>query len=127
VEQARFGGRLRVGFDIEAPAQAVPIPAMSIQPLIENAVKHGVGAVEGPATVTLRAYLADERLQVEVFDNGPGFPPGMALSDSDGHGLRNVAQRLRGYYGAAARLWWENGPDGTRVFLSIPRQGAENR
>ncbi|MFB3779565.1 MAG: histidine kinase [Bryobacteraceae bacterium] len=126
VEQARFGRRLRVEFDIEAAAQAVPIPAMSIQPLIENAVKHGVGAVEGPATVKLRAYLADEQLRVEVFDNGPGFAPGMALSESDGHGLRNVAQRLRGYYGAAARLWWENGPDGTRVFLSIPRQGAEN-
>jgi signal transduction histidine kinase len=126
VEQARFGGRLRVEFDIEARAEAAPIPAMSIQPLIENAVKHGVGAVEGPATVKLRAYLEDEELRVEVCDNGPGFPPGMALADSDGHGLRNVAQRLQGYYGAAARLWWENGPDGTRVFLSIPRQGAEN-
>ncbi|MBI5084703.1 MAG: histidine kinase [Acidobacteria bacterium] len=124
VEQARFGARLRVEFDIEAQAQSVPIPAMSVQPLIENAVKHGVGIVEGPATVALSARVRGQELWVEVFDNGPGFPPGMTLSESNGHGLRNVAERLRGYYGDAGRLWWENGPDGTRVFLSVPRQGA---
>jgi LytS/YehU family sensor histidine kinase len=44
----------------------------------------------------------------------------------NGHGLRNVAERLHGYYGDAARLWWENGSDGTRVFLRIPKHGAVN-
>jgi two-component sensor histidine kinase len=127
VEQARFGDRMKVEFDVETEAQTAPIPAMTIQPLIENAVKHGVGAVEGPATVALRARLDGQELSVEVFDNGPGFPPGMTMAaGGNGHGLRNVAERLHGYYGDAARLWWENGSDGTRVFLRIPKHGAVN-
>lgn len=126
IEQARFGERMQVSIDVEPAAETVPVPAMSIQPLLENAVKHGVGATEGPARVGLRAQLHDGELLVEVYDNGPGFPEGMKLAAANGHGLHNVAERLRGYYGDAARLWWENGDDGTRVFLSMPRQGAAN-
>jgi hypothetical protein len=126
VEQARFGARMQVEFDVEPAAEPVPIPAMTIQPLIENAVKHGVGAVAGPARVRLRARVIDGVLSIEVFDSGPGFRPEMRLdaNGGGGHGLRNVAERLRGYYGESARLWWENGSDGTHVFLTIPRQGA---
>ncbi len=125
VEQARFGSRLLVEFEVDSAARSVPVPAMSIQPLIENAVKHGVAEVEGAGKVALRASLVGEQLAVEVFDNGPGFPADYELAaDGTGHGLRNVAERLRGYYGEAARLWWENGSDGTRVCFRIPRQGA---
>jgi LytS/YehU family sensor histidine kinase len=61
---------------------------------------------------------------VEVFDNGPGFPPGFRLEDAGrGHGLRNVAERLRGYYGDDARLSWGDARPGTRVMLTLPRSG----
>jgi signal transduction histidine kinase len=121
IEQARFGERLRVTFDVDPAAGSISIPAMSIQPLIENAVRHGVSAVEGRGTVGLRAALEGGMLSVEVTDSGPGFPPDFCLQDdSDGHGLRNVMERLRGYYGDAARLSWESGRNGTRVVLTLP-------
>jgi len=121
IEKARFGERLQFHCDVDPAAARLLIPAMSIQPLIENAIKHGVSAVEGCGTVTLRAALEDGLLSVEVMDNGPGFPTGFSLEErGDGHGLRNVAERLRGYYGDSARLSWESGQSGTRVVLTLP-------
>jgi len=125
IEQARFGERLHVEFDVDPAAARIPIPAMSIQPLIENAIKHGVSAREGRGTVGLRAALEDSRLAVEVFDNGPGFPAGFSLQEpGEGHGLRNVAERLRGYYGDSARLSWDSGGTGTRVRLTFPQSAV---
>jgi two-component sensor histidine kinase len=122
IEQARFGERLQLEFDVDPAAARFPIPAMSIQPLIENAIKHGVSASEGRGTVGLRATLEDGRLSVEIFDNGPGFPPGFSLQErGESHGLRNVADRLRGYYGDSAWLSWESGSNRTRVVLTIPQ------
>jgi len=121
IEQARFGDRLRVEIDVDPAAERVAIPAMSIQPLIENAIRHGVSAREEPGTLGLRVALADGLLLIEVFDNGPGFPPGFSVeARGEGHGLRNVAERLRGYYGDGATLRWECGGDRTRVILKLP-------
>jgi len=125
VEQARFGARLRVEFDVDPAAAAVQIPAMSIQPLIENAIKHGVSAVAGAGSVRLSVRFDAGALTIEIFDNGPGFPAGYSLAAAEAnggaHGLRNVAERLRGYYGDAAQLSWQCGAAGTRVALRIPR------
>ena len=122
IEQARFGDRLQVEFDVDPAAAHIPIPAMSIQPLIENAIKHGVSAREGRGTVGLRAALEDGRILVEVFDSGPGFPPNFSLqARGESHGLRNVAERLRGYYGDSARLSWESVGNRTRVVLTFPQ------
>jgi len=121
VEQARFGDRLKLSFHLDPSAASIPIPAMCIQPLVENAIKHGAAATEGRGTVALRTAMEGETLRIEVCDNGPGFPPGFSLSgNGETHGLRNVSERLRGYYGAAARLCWESGPGGTCVWLSVP-------
>ena len=119
VERARFGERLAVKFDVDPAAGAIPIPAMTIQPLVENAIKHGVSAIPGRGSVRLRALLRGDRLTVEVFDNGPGFPAGFRPG-SVGHGLRNVAERIAGYCGIEARLAWESAPEGTRVSLEMP-------
>jgi two-component sensor histidine kinase len=128
IEKARFGERLHVELQVDPDAARIPIPAMSVQPLVENAIKHGLSAMEGPGMVRLRAGLDGEFLTVEVYDNGPGFPPDFSLEEyGDSHGLRNVAQRLRGYYGDSARLSWESGGSGTRVALTIPRTGAAAR
>ncbi len=132
VEQARFGERLRLEFDVDPGAAQVQIPAMSIQPLVENAIKHGISASDGCGTVGLRVSGAPsgpqpgDALLVEVLDSGPGFPPGFSLETAaSGHGLRNVAERLRGYYGDRARLLWENGPR-TRVAFSIPQSAISH-
>jgi signal transduction histidine kinase len=130
VEQARFGDRLHVDFDVDSSAGSIPVPAMSIQPLIENAIKHGISTMEGGGRVGLHVALKNDLLCVEVFDNGPGFPPGFSLPDVGngqapaGHGLRNIVERLRGYYGDSARLHWESAPNATRVYLTLPRRPA---
>ncbi|HEV3201477.1 MAG TPA: histidine kinase [Bryobacteraceae bacterium] len=127
VERARFGERLETDLAVDPAARAIPVPTMTVQPLIENAIKHGVSAVEGRGHVRLRATIQGEFLYVEVFDNGPGFPPGFSLADPgapSGHGLRNVIERLTGYYGHFAQLRWESGKLGTRVWLTIPIAGV---
>ncbi len=125
IEQPRFGDRLHVEFDVDPAAARIPIPAMSIQPLIENAIKHGVSAREGHGTVGICVALADGQLSVEVFDSGPGFPPGFSLQEpGESHGLRNVAERLRGYYGESARLSWESGGNRTLVGLTFPQSAV---
>jgi signal transduction histidine kinase len=121
VERARFGERLETDLTVDPAAGAIPVPTMTIQPLIENAIKHGASAVEGRGRVQLDARIQNGLLLVEVFDNGPGFPPGFSLADRGaGHGLRNVIDRLTGYYGDSAQLHWESGNHATRVWLTIP-------
>jgi two-component system LytT family sensor kinase len=120
VEHARFGKRLETQVSLSPEANAVSIPSMVIQPLIENAIKHGVSHVGAVGKVTLDARLSGSTLMIEVSDNGPGFPAGFSLEESTaGHGLRNVADRLKGYYGAGASLQWDNGTAGTRVTIKI--------
>jgi signal transduction histidine kinase len=128
VEQARFGDRLQVSFHLDPAAASIPLPAMCIQPLVENAIRHGAAATEGGATVTLRTALEGGTLRIEVCDNGPGFPSGFSLAKAgESHGLRNVAERLRGYYGASARLCWESGSNGTCVRLVLPVEVRDAR
>jgi signal transduction histidine kinase len=123
VEQARFGQRLRVRVEVDPALGAVPVPAMCIQPLVENAIKHGASMVEEGGEIRLRVAPGGDGLRIEVSDNGPGFPPGFPPGgDSPGHGLRNIADRLKGYYGAGASLAWDRHQGMTRVTLAIPRR-----
>jgi len=116
VEQARFGERLETELCVDPAAAAILIPAMTIQPLIENAIKHGVSALAGRGRVSLNARISDGCLSVEVSDNGPGFPAGAEM----GHGLRNIVERLNGYYGESASVQWRCGEQRTTVSLKIP-------
>ncbi len=125
VERARFGERLRVRVEVDTALGAVPVPAMCIQPLVENAIKHGASMAEEGGEVRLRVAPDGGSLRIEVWNNGPGFPPGFtANGDSAGYGLRNIAERLKGYYGAAASLAWDRDQRMTRVALSIPRRDS---
>jgi signal transduction histidine kinase len=124
LEQARFGERLGVELAVDPEAARVSVPAMCVQPLIENAIRHGTSMVEGKGFVALRIRVAGSMASIEVCDDGPGFPPGFSLAASAGHGLRNVAERLKGYYGDSAKLCWESGSSSTRVLLTIPREFA---
>lgn len=118
VEQARFGDRLAMEIRCDQSVESAQVPAMLIQPLVENAMKHGVAHVAAGARVALDVRGDGGALIVEVSDNGPGFPAGFA--PPLGHGLRNVADRLRGYFGDRATLQWENTPRGCRVRLQMP-------
>jgi signal transduction histidine kinase len=120
VEKARFGDRLALDIEVAPDAAAVRVPAMCVQPLVENAIKHGTAQREGRGCIAVHAAVASGRVSIQVTDNGPGFPAAFRLESGEGHGLRNIAGRLSGYYGASASLTWENLPEGARVSLEFP-------
>ncbi|HEX4277037.1 MAG TPA: histidine kinase [Bryobacteraceae bacterium] len=116
VEQVRFGQRLRVAIDIEPSCNECEVPALVVQPLVENAVKHGIALIdEGGEILMLGRRMKDElRFTIE----NPYDP--LAPSSRSGIGLANVRQRLEARYGNAARLHVEASEDVYRVSLTIP-------
>ena len=122
VEQARFGERLAVHVSVQPNAGAIQVPAMCIQPLVENALRHGVSCLEGRGEVRLLCAIHGDTLAIEVSDNGAGFPRGFTLAASSGHALRNIAERLKGYYGEMGGLSWDDTEGLTRVSMQIPCQ-----
>ncbi|HEV8132022.1 MAG TPA: histidine kinase [Acidobacteriota bacterium] len=109
VEQARFGERLQVKMQIEDGVKDIKIPAMIVQTLVENAIKHGIASVRGVGRVEVRAQKRGNSVQVDVLDNGPGLrraeeADASPAEKSGGYGLKNVRDRLRGYFGDSAQL-----------------------
>ena len=108
VEHARFGDRLRYAVEASPAARRAQVPAMLLQTLVENAVKHGISAVRGGGAVRIVATEAGGRLTVAVEDDGPGLAPDWQRrpprADGESFGLRNVRDRLAGHFGADAAL-----------------------
>jgi signal transduction histidine kinase len=109
VEQTRFGERLRVQFEVDAGAENIRIPAMVVQTLAENAIKHGITVVRGLGVITISARLTGDKIAVSVSDNGPGLDGAngdseLPESNGVGYGLRNIQERLCAHFGAAVVL-----------------------
>ena len=131
LEQARFPDKLKVVYDIDPQVLKVRIPALCVQPIVENAVRHGIGPKDGPGTLRLGAYLDFLTLKVTITvdDDGAGIPSekydGLLSPGSDspgrGLGLSNINERLKRLYGEKYSLRIDSRPGrGTRVRLSIP-------
>ena len=122
IEEARFGDRLRVTIDIAPAAAAQPVPSLILQPLVENAMKHGLGPKPGPGNIWISAAMEPTHLCVKIEDDGMG-PPATPPADSDDrHGLRNVAARLRSLYGDDASVEMAARPGGGAcVTVRIPK------
>jgi signal transduction histidine kinase len=125
VEQERFGDRLAVRLSCAEEARGERIPAMVVQTLVENAVKHGAGAIRTRAMVEIEANVSSAGICIAVRDNGPGFPAGAMRAlppGNSGYGLRNVRERLQGHFGAAASLHVDrdNALGLTAVTLRLP-------
>jgi two-component system, LytTR family, sensor kinase len=125
LEEARFGDRLDARIDADSGALKVRMPPFLVQPLVENAVKHGI--TERPLQVVVRARLRDRRLRITVRDNGRGIArdlidrvlePGVGSGDGAGLGLSQVHRRLATFYGEGVRL--RSGVFGTVVRLELP-------
>lgn len=95
VERARFGSRLRDAWDVEPEARLALVPGLILQPLVENAVGHGIAPVPGGGTVRISARLAEGRLRIEVADDGAGLRGAPETLIRDGHALANVRSRVR--------------------------------
>lgn len=125
IERARFGERLRVEWNIEAAAAEALVPAFILQPLAENAVRHGIARVPGPGTLTIGARIAEGSLSLEVADTGPGL--GTSPNGRHGIGLANTRARLTQLYGDDAALRLENGVrGGTLVTVTLPVERARS-
>jgi two-component system sensor histidine kinase AlgZ len=118
IERVRFADRLDAVIDADARTLDTPVPAMILQPLVENAVRHAVAVREEPTCVTISADLTDDALVLTVRDDGPG----MAASRAGfGVGLANTRARLAEAYGGAHRFSaGESGDGGFLVELSLP-------
>lgn len=105
IGKARFRRRLTVDIDLPENLLDIRVPSMILQPLVENAVKHGVAQSEGACTIALTAQCENETLRLRVTDTGPGFDqtdPGAV--GPEGTGLPNVRERLHLSYGEDARM-----------------------
>jgi sensor histidine kinase YesM len=119
IERARLGERLRFEEAVEPGLEAVPVPGLLFQPLVENAVRHAVADREAGGTVRLEARRVDGALRVTVADDGPGFTPG-APARGHGVGLESVRERLR-IAGPGHALAIDSAPGrGARVTVTLP-------
>ena len=127
LQKHRFGDRLDFTFDAAPSIQRALVPAMLLQPLVENAVLHGILPAPGPGTVTVRARREDDRLALDVEDSGTGFPaePDPA-ADGHGLGLRNTRARLQHLFGGECELAIGSAADGgARVTVLVPYVTAD--
>ena len=133
LEQARFGDRLRITLRVAPEVLPVAVPFLCIQPLVENAVQHGLGGNDGTGHITIVAHDRGQDCVIEVEDDGTGEDPERvrrALAGasaempgaSDSVGLGNVDARLRAVFGDDYGLVVETAPGaGTKVIVRVPK------
>ncbi len=122
-EELRFEERLRVELDVAADAEAVRLPPLLLQPLVENAVAHGVSSRKEGGRVVIVARIRGDLLEISVDDNGPG--PNRSLHAGSGTAQRDLDKRLALSYGGRARLETGESPlGGFSAKLTLPLTGA---
>lgn len=132
IEKARFQDRLKVEkeLDLKEESWNAMIPLLILQPLVENAVKHGIGKKESGGTLKIKAEDQSGSIRVRISDDGAGMTSGVmehlfdtsnTSGEGAGIGIKNIQQRLTHLYGPEGGLYYESAPgQGTVVTLSIP-------
>jgi len=113
IEQVRFRDRLCIRISADDDALDAAVPHMCLQPLVENAIRHGIGRSSSAGNVEITARCSGGSLEIRVRDDGPGLAP--TRSGASGIGLANTRARLEQLYGSAAHLSLENDPRGGAV------------
>ncbi len=127
IERTRFGDRLRVDFDIDPKAEIVRIPSLILQPLAENAIKYAIAPVEEGGTISVKARLFNDYVDIELNDTGPGMLSYHYKSASAGVGLRNTIDRLHGFYGDSYTFKIDGKhAHGCKVFMRLPLEKKES-
>ena len=125
IEQVRFRDRLRVEHEVPPEALEAEVPSLLLQPLVENAIRHGIARCTGPGYIEIRAVVAERRLILEVRDSGPGFAdadrPAQYAEDAGGHGvgIANTRARLEQLYGMDHTLELVNAPGGAGAIARV--------
>lgn len=126
IQQVRFGGQLRVVRDVDAAALDAAVPSLLVQPLVENAIRHGTSRRAGGGQLEIIARRDGAVLVIEVLDDGPGVPAD--ASPNEGIGIGHTRARLAQLYGDASRLELEPRPHGgTTARVRLPYERAARR
>jgi signal transduction histidine kinase len=128
IQKIRFGDQLRVVIDVAPEVKYAAVPSMFIQPLVENAIRHGISRRAAGGTLVVRAKPLGDRLEIRVMDDGVGLPLGWTLEGSEGLGLSITRQRIAGLHpnGASRFVVRNRAEGGTEVEVSLPlRLGEE--
>jgi two-component system LytT family sensor kinase len=121
IEQIRFGERLKIDFRIADAVADRPVPSLILQPLVENAIRHGLSPKLGECRLIISGRQENEHVLLSVEDNGVGTSNGSLVADGSGIGLRNVRERLRTLYGERARFQFESQARlGSRAAVYLP-------
>lgn len=120
IEQIRFRDRLNVRFDVDPDVLDVPVPRLILQPLVENAIRHGIGPRSGEGLIEISARPEADRLWLQVRDNGVGLNGGALAALEKGIGLSNTRARLHCLYGPDYRFEFSNRGGGLTVRIVIP-------
>ncbi|WP_234734753.1 sensor histidine kinase [Tellurirhabdus bombi] len=120
IQQIRFEDRLKIEYAIEPGTERWPVPQLILQPLVENAITHGIANLATEALIRISSRRCAEGVEIEVFDNGLGEKKKQSTSGT-GLGLSNTLLRLEQMYGQTAHLRFEQPPGGTTtVSVLIP-------
>jgi two-component system, LytTR family, sensor kinase len=122
LQLARFADRLNVRVRVSEDLLTAAVPTFVLQPLVENAIRHGVSKLATAGIIELSARREGDRLHVRVQDNGPGLPAGWTFDRDAGIGLRNTRARLAQLYGTGEHSLdvASDGGQGTRVDIELP-------
>jgi signal transduction histidine kinase len=119
IEQMRFPDRLKIQVAVDPSILDAAVPHMGLQPLVENAVRHGIAPRVQGGTITVEASLAGENLRLAIIDNGAGLAESQATA-GHGLGLKNLRSRLEQLYSGRAQLVVMDDREGTSATLLLP-------
>jgi two-component system LytT family sensor kinase len=121
IERLRFEDRITVDVRAEDDMRAALVPSFILQPLVENAIRHGAGVLRRKSHIQVSVRQSDGRLVIRVEDDGAGLPEGWRLEDHGGLGLSNIARRLRELYGSEQMFTLSRRPEGgVRAEAALP-------
>ena len=120
IEQIRFGERMEFNIAMDKGIENIKIPRNIIQPLVENAIKHGLSKIQGKGNIELSVIKRENGIEISVHDNGPDFPEGLV----SGYGLQSIHDILELSYKNQANLNFENHPK-KRIWIGITEKGLQ--
>lgn len=128
IQKVRFGERIQITIDVEPDLLSAMVPSMLLQPLVENAIRHGIEGRMSGGRITVSGSRIEDQLRLRVIDDGVGVPQNWRSETSAGHGLRVTRERLGALYPESATECFtiqrrEDG--GTEVTIDIPLHEAE--
>jgi two-component system LytT family sensor kinase len=120
IERIRFADRLVVRFDIEADVETALVPTLLLQPLVENAIKHGIARKAGAGHIDISAHREEDKLRIEIRDDGVGLSEGTLTALHKGIGVSTTRARLQHQFGADFRFEFHRLAQGVAVIVVVP-------